>query len=132
MNKNTQKIMDAIKARKARSAWARGVKLYALELAESLDWFFETGALTDDDLKDRYRLETGMLNGAAGWHDFSWGGCSLIYDSDIAARLCTTSELKRSDYGRRDPNSIEQWLDTQARALSQASRLVIEAARETA
>lgn len=132
MNTNTQKIIDAINARKARSAWARGVKVYALELAESLDGYFESGVLTECDLKDRYRLETGMLNGAFGWHDFSWSGCSLIYDSDIAARLCTPSELKRSDYGRRDPNSIEQWLDTQTRALYQASRLVIEAARETA
>jgi hypothetical protein len=132
MNTNTQKIIDAIKAQKPRSAWNRGVKAYALELAESLDWFFETGELTKDDLKKAHRLTLGMLNGADSWEDFSWGGCSLIYNADIAERLCTRSELMRNDFGRRDPGGFEKWLDVQGRALDQASWLVVEAADKIA
>ena len=54
------------------------------------------------------------------FNEYSWGGCSLIYDYDIAKRLCTPSEYKRKKGGELNPNSHEQWLDTQARALYQA------------
>lgn len=47
------------------------------------------------------------------------GGCSLCYDSDIAARVCTPSELKRKHGGVYEPNSRETWLDVQTRALHQ-------------
>lgn len=40
------------------------------------------------------------------------------------ARLCTPSELRRTHNGERRPNSREEWLDTQARALYQAARRV--------
>jgi hypothetical protein len=62
------------------------------------------------------------LNGAKDWSQYSWGGCSLIYDAAIARRLCTPSELKKTRNGERRPNSNEEWLDTQARALNQAFR----------
>lgn len=65
-----------------------------------------------------------MLNGADDWEMYSWGGSALIYDSDIAARLCCPSELRRTDGGRKRPNASEEWLDTQARALAQAARIV--------
>lgn len=52
------------------------------------------------------------------------GGCSLIYDSDIAERLCCPSELRKTHNGERRPNSKEEWLDTQARALTQAANRV--------
>lgn len=44
----------------------------------------------------------------------------LCYDADIAARVCTPSELKRKHGGAYEPNSRETWLDVQARALYQA------------
>ena len=65
-----------------------------------------------------------MLNGARDWNAYSWGGSALIYDGDIAERLCTPSELKRTRHGERRPNSREEWLDTQARALYQACNRV--------
>lgn len=68
-----------------------------------------------------------MLNGARDWSEYSYGGCSLIYDGDIAERLCTPGELKRTRHGERRPNSREGWLDVQARALSQACSRVIHA-----
>ena len=65
-----------------------------------------------------------MLNGANNWDVYSWGGCSLIYNEDVAKRLCTPSELKKTRNGERRPNSREAWLETQARALRQAWWLI--------
>ena len=52
----------------------------------------------------------------------------MIYDGDIAERLCCPSELKKTRNGERRPNSREEWLDVQARALRQASYMVRRAA----
>lgn len=114
MNKND--LLAAIESTKTRSAWERGVKEYAVELVENLD--------TDDIPECRRDLKKLLLNGAETWDDYSWGGCSLIYNQDIAQRLCSPSELRRSRNGERKPNGREQWLDTQARALYQASNLI--------
>lgn len=102
---------------KTRSAWDRGVIAYTLDLIEELP---------EEELpQSRALLEKMLLNGAQSWDQYSWSGCSLIYDSQIAARLCSPSELKKTRNGERHPNSREEWLDTQARALYQASRLVL-------
>ena len=111
----TARILD----RPARSAWSRGVKAYALELLE--DW---------EESGKKYLTEMDLLNGARDWGEYSWGGSALIYDEDIAERLCTPSELKRTRNGERRPNAREEWLDTQARALFQAARLIMQAVRE--
>lgn len=108
--------MAAIENLKARSAWSRGVKEYAVELIENID--------NDVIPECRRDLEKILLNGAESWEEYSWGGLSLIYDPDIAERLCCPSELKKTRNGERKPNSREQWLDTQARALYQASSLI--------
>ena len=102
-----------------RSAWGRGVAEYTEELFESLEEnaaYYEVNCSKD--------LEKAALNGATNWSEYSWGGCSLIYDYDIAKRLCNPSELKRTKDGERRPNSNEEWLDTQARALKQAMRRI--------
>ena len=57
---------------------------------------------------------------------------TIIYDEDIAKRVCTPSELKKTRNGERRPNSSEEWLDTQARALYQAASLVRRCAALTA
>ncbi len=90
------------------STWSKGVEVYAQELQEFL---------TQNNLP---ATKENMLNGASNWKDYSYGGCSLIYDYEIAERLCTPSELKRTDNGRLQPNRSENWLDCQARALFQA------------
>lgn len=104
-----------------RSAWSRAVRLYASELVESLD--------DSADLSNETLLVKAMLNGADDWRQYSEGGCSLIYDADIAKRLCSPSGLKRCKGGERQPNASETWLDCQARALSQAASLVRRAYR---
>ena len=108
-----------------RSAWCRGVHAYATELVESLDP--ENAAL---DLSNDLLLTKAMLNGANSWQQYSEGGCALVYDSDIAERLCNPSELKRCRGGERPPNSRETWLECQARALRQAASLVRRAYRQ--
>jgi hypothetical protein len=107
--KTKNEISARISATSPRSAWSRGVKTYALELLEGLEGDYTAEAL---------------LNGAENWRAFSYGGCALIYDADIAARLCNPSELKRKNGGCLPPNSSETWLDVQARALNQAARLI--------
>ena len=99
------------------SAWKRGVKEYAYELLDNLE---EKAQSYERLPKNGRELEEWILNGAISWEDYSYGGCSLIYDGDIAERLCTPSELKKKDGGRLAPNSQESWLDVQTRALRQA------------
>ena len=124
-----EKIRETIENKPARSAWKRGVKVYALELLESLEEGINGSYIDPADLESPALLKKALLNGAADWNQYSWGGCSLIYDGDIAERLCTPSELKRKRGGDLQPNSQETWLDVQARALYQAARWIINAAR---
>ena len=117
-------IVNEYSSKKRISAWNRGVMLYALDLLEDVD------ADTADDLPtNRADLQSLLLNGASNWDSYSWGGCSFIYDSDIAERLCTPSELRKTRNGERRPNSREEWLDTQARALYQASNKICSIVR---
>jgi hypothetical protein len=111
--KTITEITAIIEATNPRSAWNRGVKAYALELLEDFP--------ADSVYESPMDLTDILLNGARNWSDYSWGGCSLIYNEDIAKRLCTTSEFKKTRNGERRPNADEEWLDTQARALNQAA-----------
>jgi len=117
-----QSIFSALGSLKPRrSAWSRAVRLYAVELIESLD--------DSADLSNETLLHKALLNGADDWQRYSEGGCSLIYDADIAERVCSPSELKRRKGGERQPNARENWLECQARALGQAERVVLRAYR---
>lgn len=104
-----------IRYHKARSAWERGIILYASEILNNIQ---DDGEVT----------EKHLLNGACDWKEYSEGGCSLIYDEDICHRLCTPSEIKRKRGGELPPNSHETWLDVQARALYQAADMIIRIA----
>jgi len=113
--KTNIELVATITATPARSAWRRGVKTYALEMVESAEEDFSA---------------VSLLNGAANWRAYSYGGCALIYDADIAERLCAPSEYRKTRQGERAPNSRESWLDVQARALGQAATLIATLARE--
>ena len=121
---NIEKLYQSIESEKQRSAWDKGVTQYALELVEQLGEQINGGYFKELDLTESKKVRAALLNGAADWSQYSWGGCSLIYDSDIAERLCNPSELKKTRNGERRPNSREEWLDTQARALFQAANRV--------
>ena len=118
--KNREKVADyfASLIGLKKTAWKRGVMTYARELAE------EAAGYTWQ--KTPKTIEEALLNGARSWDEYSDGGCSLIYDADIAERLCSPSELRRSLDGKRKPNRRERWLDVQARALRQAAIILID------
>lgn len=120
MNNAKKVLME----KKNRSAWDKGVTLYALELLETVE---ECEGI---DLTDRKAVRKAALNGAENWWEYSYGGCSLIYDCDIAERLCSPSVLKRVDGGNRNPSRCENWLDVQARALTQAFDVLMWALRK--
>lgn len=110
-------IRAELNARHDRSAWDKAVTLYALDLLDDV----QEGADNMERLPlDGAELEQWALNGASCWEQYSNGGCSICYNADIAARVCTPSELKRKHGGTYKPNSRETWLDVQARALYQA------------
>ena len=114
---NAKSISIELKAqyRKARSAWSRGVLLYAAELLDNIQ---DDGKVT----------EARLLNGAKDWKAYSEGGCSLIYDEDICESLSTPSEIRKTKGGILPPNRRETWMEVQARALYQASRIVLKLA----
>lgn len=115
-------LLAAVQGRKpARSAWDRGVQAYAVDLVEDL----VNDSYVPDVLPAAWEdVRARLLNGAADWKMYSYGGCALVYDGDIAERLSTPSELRRNRGGRYNPNRFESWLDVQARALFLASRIV--------
>lgn len=106
-----------------RSAWGCGVLEYARDMVECLD---TDATMTSDTVR------RAVLNGATDARQYSEGGCALIHDCDIAARLCTPSELKRKKGGELPPNSREEWLDVQTRAINQALDLICRAAKRAA
>lgn len=113
--KTIAELMELLEAKKCRSAWSKGVNIYALELLENID---------ENDNFELYGSPADrkmLLNGASDWSEYSYGGCSLIYDRDIAERLCSPSELKSRRGGEWQPSKRETWLDCQARALYQAN-----------
>ena len=124
INEIIRKATETIERSKARSAWARGVREYALDLVENLNQY---GDIDPTDLISRKLVESYLLNRTADWAQYSGGGLALICNRDIARRLCTASELKITRDGQREPNASETWIDVQARALSQAARLAEDA-----
>ena len=110
-------IFERVAHLNPRSAWNRGVTRYALELINSIEVGEEI-------------TKKNLLHGAKDWKQYSYGGCSLIYDVDICRRLCSPSEIKKTKDGERRPNKQENWLDVQARALYQAARLIMKIKRE--
>lgn len=119
--KEMQKIRERLEATKPRSAWDKGVK----EIAENLLDKYEE-IVRDREGSDPVPplTEKAVLNGACGWEQYCYGGCAMICDREIAKTLCTPSELRRTDFGRKAPNSYETWMDVQVRAHVQAWVLI--------
>lgn len=119
--KTINQLREAIEASPARSAWSKGVKEYALDLIEDLP--------ADQEFYGSPADKKELLNGADNWQQYSEGGASLIYDGDIAERLCNPTEYKRAKEGQNPPNARETWIDVQTRALFQAQRLICRLAK---
>lgn len=119
IRQNLEKELD----NKRLSAWNRGVLLYTFDILDEIDDIQTQYCIpvpqNKNELKD-------MLTGHSNWKEYSYNGHSLVYNCDIAERLCTKSELKKTQMGALPPNSQETWLDVQARALSQAFNRIME------
>lgn len=136
----TTLLMGAIMAKKmSRSAWDKGVRDYAV-------WYIlQPTSLDGDDTQRQHwdvsSLRELILNGAGGnivtvtdefkaWVRYSEGGCALIYNIDIAKQLCSPSEFKKAKNDIENGNYEVNWIETQARALYQASYLIYETFRQ--
>lgn len=106
----------------ARSTWSKAVVMDAQDLFT--DNYAAAANYNGRDAETPAEFVSWLLNGASDWSQYSWGGSALCYDCDIAAHYCTPSELKKTRNGERRPNSREDWLDVQARALGQAARML--------
>lgn len=111
-------IIEALKSRKPRSAWDKGVAQYALELIEDVD------AAAISNSGTMAELEELLLDGAGSWDEYARSGYPLWADEDIARRLTSPSVFKRSRLGTRGPGRGMTWIDMQADALRSASRLI--------
>lgn len=119
--KEMQKIRERLAATKPRTAWDKGVKKITENL---LDKYEEIVRYRKESDPVPPLTEKTVLNGAHGWEQYCYGGCAMIYDREIAETLCTPSELRRTDFGRKAPNSRETWMDVQIRAHIQAWTLI--------
>lgn len=122
-------IRARLEAVKTRSCWDRGVKEFAHTLLRSYEDICEYCDNNGQPIPEL--TEKTLLNGAADWRAYCYGGGALIYDGDIAKNLCTPSEMKRKTSRSGmilPPNRIETWIQVQGRALNQAWRLLRDTA----
>lgn len=97
-------IKKEIRNYPSNSAWDDGIKSYAEEI------FNNHIEDLDNDYIEQI-TEKDLLGGAIGWKQYSYGGFSLIYDSDICKRLCTSFEQRILQYGKLKLSSNEEWLE---------------------
>ena len=72
---NYNEIKNRLETRKDRSAWNKGVTLYALELLEE---YQERVQYEGREAADCKEFKEWLLNGADSWESYSYGGSSLI------------------------------------------------------
>ena len=116
-------IRERLEAVKTRSCWDRVVKGFARTLLRSYEDICEYCDNNGHPIPEL--TEDTLLNGAADWEAYCYGGGALIYDVDIAEALCTPSMLKKKDGGRLAPDSRRTWMDLQRAAYKQAYRLLM-------
>lgn len=108
-------VAEAEKMSKSeRSYWSRGVasliRDYAEEVLQEHD-----GEIVS--ARDFYKL---WNCGADSLREAVYGGCFDVWNYDIEKRLCTPSELKKSNEGTRRPNKNKNWFDVEIEAMYQA------------
>lgn len=108
-------IAEAEKLSKSeRSCWSRGVASLIRDYAEEVLHEHDGEEVSNKELFKLWSC------GAETLRDAVYGGCFDIWNYDIAHRLCTPSELKKSNEGMRNPNRCETWLDVEYRAIYRA------------
>ena len=104
------------------STYDRACRKYAYEIVSLLE------DEQVDNLKwERYKaFDVSLLNGASDVFEYSYGGCSLISDFEIASRILTPSAFKRK---QRDgyilpPARSRNWFDVQGDAIYRACCII--------
>ena len=97
-----------------RSCWSRGVASLIRDYGEDV-----LGEHDGEIISARgfYKL---WHRGNDSLRDAVYAGSFDIWNYDIAKRLCTPSELKKSNEGVRNPNKRENWFDVETRAIYEA------------
>lgn len=125
-------LMGALMTKKPKSGhrnWA--VWQYAIELTDNI-------ATNGDDKKwerwDVDKLRDLLLNGARdydkphdelrNWIRYSEGGGALIWNVDIAKRVCTPSQYKKLENVIGTWEDKHEWIKIQARCLYDAAQLI--------
>ena len=108
----------------ARSHWRRGVIDTALDLIDDIDGEDLLKVFLPSTRRERREILLGEYQDEK---KYSYDGNMLCYDTQIAKRYCTPSELKKKKGGILKPNKKESWLDVQARAIYQAIVLIDDA-----
>ena len=123
-------ILNRVNQTRANSAWSRGVKLYAADILNNIIDEGQTDFIIGDDgfLRQNSWTIHCLSHGFDMWVSISRGSSYMIFNRDIAERLCTPSEFRRAEKnGFFRANSREDWLDCQGRALYQARNLILDA-----
>lgn len=97
-----------------RGQWNKAISYYADFLLDSYIDICKWCADQNEAIPD-LSLDT-VLNGALGWHQYSYGGLALVYDGDIAEVVFTAVQFTKWQQGRKV--TAEPLLDIQARALA--------------
>lgn len=106
---------------KCRSAWNKGVKVYAVMLLENLKEHGYHGR----DITSPAILRKSLLNGATDWEHFSRGGCALVYNGAIVKTLCPPAIVERYNSGKLNV-STDDIFEWQRQALRQAELLIMQ------
>lgn len=108
-----------------RGQWNKATAYYADFLLDSYieicKWYAD-----QNEAIPALSLDT-VLNGASGWHQYSYGGCALVYNGDIAKVVFTPAQFAKWEQGRKV--TAEPLLDIQARALAAGWRVLKSAQR---
>lgn len=122
MSKPVSYFRNKIISLPVRSKWRGGVIGYAQEL---FNGFIEINNLSENDTIPKEIREIDLLNGAPDWDGYSKGGNTEVMSSEICQRLCDRKMMERTEYGALPPKRNMDWLDYQAKALREASEIVI-------
>ena len=71
MNTTIKKAIERIETEKARSAWARGVNGFAVDLLCELQGAIDGGYFDADDVKNGLMIDRAFLNGASDWKQYA-------------------------------------------------------------
>ena len=99
-----------------KNAQERGICHYASDLLEEQ---------ADRTCTDHYPVEKDLLNGAANWYSYTWGGCGLTNDEDICRMFFSPSQQKVKKYGNLPPHKGGNWLDFEAQMAMKAKNLAL-------